>query len=93
MDAPRAATPMAQADDAKAADPCCNPGKDQGRGKHDAMSCGRACAGVCNVVAALPVRVMAPLAGSDHTAPAPALVASLKPHEPSRLERPPRSIA
>ena len=92
MDMPMAGMSMAQADGATAADPCCDPGKDQGRSKHDAMSCLQACAVMCGVVAALPVGMTTIPAGPDHAAPAPARLASVKPHEPSRLERPPRSI-
>lgn len=83
---------MGQADGPKA-DPCCDPGKDAGKSKHDAMSCMQACAAMCGVVAALPAVAMAPLAPPDHVALQPARVASLKPHEPNRLDRPPRSIA
>lgn len=81
-----------QADNQKA-DPCCDPGKDTGKSKHDAMSCMQACAAMCGVVAALPAVATAPLQPLDHATLQPARMASLKPHEPSRLERPPRSIA
>ncbi|MBS0361509.1 MAG: hypothetical protein JSR98_09020 [Proteobacteria bacterium] len=93
MDMPMAGMPgMAQADGQKT-DPCCDPGKDQGQTKHDATSCLQACAVMCGIVAALPAVVATPLAPPARVAPKPAPVASLKPHEPSRLERPPRSIA
>lgn len=83
---------MAQADGRKA-DPCCDPGKDQGQTKHDAMSCVQACAVMCGVVVALPSTPIALVAPPEHAAHEPARLASLKPHEPSRLERPPKSIA
>jgi hypothetical protein len=93
MSMPMADMPgMAQADGQKA-DPCCDPGKSPGQTKHDAMSCLQACAVMCGVVAALPSTPMVLLAPSDLAAPEPARLASLKPHEPSRLERPPKSIA
>ena len=93
MSMPMADMPgMAQAHGQKA-DPCCDPGKSQGQTKHDAMSCLQACAVMCGVVAALPSTPMALLAPSDPAAREPARLASLKPHEPSRLERPPKSIA
>jgi hypothetical protein len=92
MSMPMADMPsMAQADGQKA-DPCCDPGKSQGQTKHDATSCLQACAVMCGVVAALP-STMVLLAPSDLAPPEPARLASLKPHEPSRLERPPKSIA
>lgn len=93
MDMPMAGMSMAQTDGAKAADPCCDPGKDQGGSKHDAMSCLQACAVMCGIVAALPAAMATPLASPDHSRPEPTLMASLKRHEPGRLERPPRSIA
>ena len=83
---------MAQAGGQKA-DPCCDPSKDRGQTKHDATSCLQACAVMCGIVAALPAATATPLAPVVRAAPKPAPVASLKPHEPSRLERPPRSIA
>jgi hypothetical protein len=83
---------MSQADGQKT-DPCCDPSKDQGKSKHDPMSCMQACAAMCGVVAALPAVSAAPLTPAVRLALQPARVASLKPHEPSRLERPPRSIA
>ena len=82
---------MAHADGQKA-DPCCDPAKDQGQSKHDAMSCLAACAVMCGVAAALPAGPTPLVAPPDHSAPEPARLASLKPHEPSRLERPPKSI-
>jgi hypothetical protein len=93
MSMPMADMPsMAQADGQKA-DPCCDPGKSQGQTKHDATSCLQACAVMCGVVAALPSTPTVLLAPSDPAAREPARLASLKPHEPSRLERPPKSIA
>jgi hypothetical protein len=83
---------MSQADGQKA-DPCCDPGKNQSQSKHHDMTCVQACAAMCGVPAALPAVAMVPLAAPQHVALKPALVASLKPHEPSRLERPPKSIA
>lgn len=83
---------MSQGDTPKG-DPCCDPGKDQGKSKHDPMSCMQTCAAMCGVVAALPVVSTAPLSPPAHSALQPARMASLKPHEPSRLERPPKSIA
>jgi hypothetical protein len=83
---------MSQADGHKA-DPCCDPGKDQGQTKHDATSCLQACAVMCGIVAALPVVMATPMAPPADVVLKPAAVASLRAHEPSRLERPPRSIA
>jgi hypothetical protein len=93
MSMPMADMPgMSQADGQKA-DLCCDPGKTQGQSKHDDMSCMQACAAMCGVVAALPAASPVALAMPDRVILKPARVASLKPHEPSRLERPPRSIA
>ena len=80
--------------DSQKADPCCDPAghHDQGKSKHDAMSCLQACAVMCGVVAALPSTPMVLPAPPALTAPEPARLASLKPHDPSRLERPPKSI-
>lgn len=86
-----AMTDMAHADGE--ADPCCDPAKDQGPSKQDPMSCLQACIVMCGVVAALPEAPAVDLAGPKHDAPPPSRVASLKAHEPGRLERPPRSIA
>ena len=83
---------MAQAG-AQKADPCCDPGKEQGQKKHSTMDCAQACAAMGGVVAALPSPPAALIARPDRDGAPPTLVASLKPHEPSRLERPPRSIA
>lgn len=93
MQMPMADMPgMSQAESQKA-DPCCDPGKDQGQSKHSKMDCAQACAAMCGVVVALP-NVPATLVAKPGRDAAPtARVASLKPHEPSRLERPPRSIA
>jgi len=93
MSMPMADMPGMSQVDGQKADPCCDPGKDKGQTKHDAMSCMQACAAMCGVVAALPAVATAALAAPDHLALQPARMASLKPHEPSRLERPPRSIA
>jgi hypothetical protein len=84
--------PGDQADGQKA-DPCCDPGKHQGQTKHRDMSCLQNCAAMSGVVAALPSVPFALIAPPSDKAPAPARLASLRPHEPSRLERPPRSIA
>ena len=93
MDMPMAGMPgMAQADGQQTA-PCCDPGKGRGQTKHDATSCLQACAVMCGIIAALPAAMATPLVSPDRTFPEPARMASLKPHEPSRLERPPRSIA
>ena len=81
---------MAQANTGKA-DPCCDPSQGHARKKHNA-ECMQACAAMCGVIAALPSTPIAFLAPSDRDAPPQARAASLKPHEPSRLERPPRSI-
>ena len=83
---------MAQAG-GQTADPCCDPGKDQGQTKHGKMDCAQACAAMCGAVAALPSAPATLIARPDRGAAPQARVASLKPHEPSRLERPPRSIA
>lgn len=93
MDMPMADMPGVAQADGQQTDPCCDPGKDQGRTKHDATSCLQACAVMCGIVAALPAATATPLVSPDHTRPEPTRMASLKPHEPSRLERPPRSIA
>lgn len=74
-------------------DPCCNPGKDQVQKKHSDAECAQTCAAMCGIIAALPSAHVAFLALPDRGTPPQARVASLKPHEPSRLERPPRSIA
>lgn len=84
-------TGMSQADGQKT-DPCCDPGKTQGQSKHSDMDCMQACAAMCGVVAALPAVAMVALAAPEHLTLTPARVASLKPHQPSRLERPPKSI-
>lgn len=78
--------------DGQKAHPCGEPGKDQGQSKHDAMNCLQACAAMCGVIAALPSTPMALVAPPRLGAPEPARLASLKPYEPSRLERPPKSI-
>jgi hypothetical protein len=83
---------MVQADSRKA-DPCCDPAKHRGETKHHDMSCLQTCAAMCGVVAALPSMPFALIAPPHNGAPEPARLASLKPHEPSQLERPPRSIA
>ena len=85
---------MAHADGQKA-DPCCDPvgHQDQGQTKHKDMSCLQACAVMCGVVVALPSTPTALAPPLDLGAPEPARLASLKPHEPSQLERPPKSIA
>jgi hypothetical protein len=61
--------------------------------KHDRNSCANACATICLAVAALPastpVHTVAPLTARLE----PGISASLTTHDPSRLERPPRSIA
>ena len=75
------------------ADPCCDPAKDKAPSKHDEMSCLLACIAMCGVTAALPsTPPLSPLK-ADHFAPAPGRMASLTPHDPGRLERPPRPIA
>ena len=83
---------MAQADTQKA-DPCCDPAKDTGQSKHKSSDCAQSCATMCGVVAALPNTPVAFFAPPARESAPQARVASLKPHEPSRLERPPRSIA
>lgn len=83
---------MTQADGQKA-DPCCDPGKDQGQTKHRTMDCAQACAAMCGVVVALPSAPAALIVRPERAAAPLVRVASLKTHEPSRLERPPRSIA
>ncbi len=75
-----------------AADPCCD-SKEKAPLKHDDMSCLLACMAMCGVTAALPSAPPVSLLKPDHGAPAPERMASLKPHDPGRLERPPRSIA
>ena len=83
---------MAMADGHKA-DPCCDPGKAEGQKKHSAADCAQACAVMCGVLAALPSQPPAHLAPPDHDAPPVGRLAPLQPHEPSQLERPPKSIA
>ena len=77
---------------AQKAVPCCDPAKDAGQNKHKGSSCAQACAAMCGAVATLPNGPAAFIAPSDRGAAPQARVTSLKPHEPSRLERPPRSI-
>ena len=93
MSMPMADMPGMTHSDGQRADLCCDPGKGQGQTKHDAGTCLQACAVMCGVVAALPSTPMALLAPSDPAAREPARLASLKPHDPSRFERPPKSIA
>jgi hypothetical protein len=93
MSMPMAGMPGMSQGDSQKADPCCDHGKSQGQPKHRDMNCMQACATMCGVFAALPAVAMFPLAAAEHVAFRPAIVASLKPHEPSRLERPPKSIA
>lgn len=83
---------MAHADGQKG-DPCCDPHQDHGKARPDAMSCLKACALMCGVVAALPSTPLALAAPLGLAAPEPMRLASLKPHPPSGLERPPKSIA
>lgn len=92
MSMPMANMPGMVHADGQKGDPCCDPGKSSGQTKHDAASCLQACAVMCGVVAALPAGPMPLIASPDHSAPEPARLASLKRHEPSRLERPPKSI-
>jgi hypothetical protein len=73
-------------------DPCCDPAKDKAPSKHDEMSCLLACIAMCGVTAALPSTPPLGLLKADHFAPAPGRMASLTPHDPGRLERPPRPI-
>jgi len=75
------------------ADPCCDPAKDKAPSKHDDMSCLLACMAMCGVTAALPNAAPVSLLKPDHGAPTPGRMASWTPHDPSRLERPPRPIA
>jgi hypothetical protein len=102
-DQDRAMTAMADAhgSTAMAVMECCpqaKPTSQQGPAKpapakHDRNSCANACATICLAVAALPastpVHTVVPLTAQF----APGLSASLTPHDPPRLERPPRSIA
>jgi len=81
----------AQADTQKG-DPCCDPGKDQGQTKHSTMECALACAAMCGVVAALPITPTALVAPPERGSAPQVRVASLKSHESSRLERPPKLI-
>ena len=71
------------------ADPCCDPAKDKAPSQHDDMSCLLACMAMCGVTAALPSAAPISLAKPDHGAPPPGRMASLTPHDPERLERPP----
>jgi hypothetical protein len=83
---------MVQANTGKA-DPCCDPSTGHAHKNHRNADCVQACAAMCGVVAALPSTPVAILGPPDRDAPPQARAASSKPHEPSRLERPPRSIA
>jgi|UppTromiDAQMD015_1034417.scaffolds.fasta_scaffold00595_3 hypothetical protein len=83
---------MVQANTGKA-DPCCDPNKGHAPNQHSNADCAQVCAAMCGVIAALPSAPVAFLAPPDREAPLQARAASLKPHEPSRLERPPKSIA
>jgi hypothetical protein len=78
---------------AQKADPCCDPAHNTTQDKTKRSDCAGACAAMCGVIAALPSAPVVLIAPPDRGAPQQARVASLKPHEPSRLERPPRSIA
>ncbi len=75
------------------ADPCCDPASDKAPSHHDAMPCLLACMAMCGVTAALPSAAPVSLAKPDHGAPPPGRMASLTPHDPERLERPPRPIS
>ena len=86
---------MAMADMAQAghaADPCCDPGKAPQPSKHNDMSCMLSCMAMCGVVAALPETQSVALEQPQHETLYPSRMASLTPHAPGRLERPPRSI-
>jgi hypothetical protein len=83
---------MAQANTGKA-DPCCDPNKGHAPNQHSNADCAQACAAMCGVIAALPSTPVAFLAPPARDSQPQARAASLKPHEPSRLERPPKSIA
>jgi len=61
--------------------------------KHGRNSCANACATICLAVAALPASEPMAAMASMPARLEPGLSASLAPHEPQRLERPPRSIA
>lgn len=82
---------MAKADSQKA-DPCCDPAKDHSQTKHSKTDCAQACAAMCGIAVALPAAPPVLIARPERGAAPEARVASLKHHEPSRLERPPRSI-
>lgn len=71
------------------ADPCCDHAAKHGKSD---QSCAQACATTCAVVTALPATMvsLAPRLAASVLHPGP--MASLKPHDPSQLERPPRSI-
>lgn len=70
-------------------DPCCD---HSNHSKKPEMSCAQACATTCGVATAVPAQVVLleprPIASTLSSARA----ISLKPHEPSQLERPPKSI-
>lgn len=93
MRAATAQMPAIALSDMQKAGPCCEPGKDQAHKEHSRAECAQLCAAMCGVTAALPDKVAALIAPPDRGPPPQARVASLKPHEPSPLERPPRSIA
>jgi hypothetical protein len=71
------------------ANPCCD---HSGDGKMDSRTCAQTCATTCAVIVALPTSAHGQVF-SYVRAPAPVLRAVWsKPHDPSGLERPPKSI-
>jgi hypothetical protein len=91
MSMPAGDMPGASQADAHEGPACRHPGA-QGQTKRH-MSCLQACAAMCGVVATLPAAPIALVRAQAQDAPTPAPVVSLKSHDPTRLERPPRSIA
>jgi hypothetical protein len=77
------------------ADPCCDPGagKDLDKSKDHNRGCLHVCVTLCGVVAALPSTPAALPEPPSLGPPESVRLASLKPGDPRRLERPPRSIA
>ncbi len=73
-----------------AADPCCDHG---GPHKMDLKTCALACATSCAVTAVLPDPIIVSELAFSAALLTPARSATARPYEPSRLMRPPRSMA
>jgi hypothetical protein len=92
-DMPMGDMPVMHQSNGQKGDPCCDHSKDQGKSKQQSSDCIQACAAMCGVVAALPSTPAISPVRRIELAPMPTALASLHSREPSRLERPPRSIA